>query len=117
MTKKTWLGRAGACMGGTALALLVGCSNPLGHSQGAPTVVCAMSGGRRAATVSCTISKNFPSEEQTSLTNSCTNGGGSIVSSCPTASLVGCLQRQHRRALHRDLLLLGRRDLAEELVR
>ncbi len=76
---------------GVGLAFLVasvawlGCASAFLPSNDA-TVICVS----KNAKGSCQITRNFPSSSQQSLTNQCTNGGGTVASACPTTGLLGC---------------------------
>jgi len=71
-----------------AAMLVAACSNSSspGTGTGSNGLACSTT---VAGATSCVIYKNLSSAQQTAVTDECT-GSSSIVSSCPTSSLIGC---------------------------
>jgi hypothetical protein len=73
---------AGAVLGSSA----TGCSGG-SSSSGATGFGCSQS---IAGNQFCYVYTNLSSQQQTSEQQGCTNGGGTVVTSCPSANQVGC---------------------------
>jgi hypothetical protein len=82
---------AGIAAVGAGTLAAAGCSSSSSGGGGGstpPGLYCAtvMNGN----TISCAGYTNLPSSDQMSLSSACTQAGGMIVSTCPSADEVGC---------------------------
>jgi hypothetical protein len=67
-----------------ALLSLAACGS---STSGSNSLFCSQN---MAGSESCVAYKGFTSDQQSTLNSECTSASGSVVSSCPSAGLLGC---------------------------